>query len=138
VSVRSWVEAAALAIETLAVVVIVVVIAVATANYLIVYLGRRAQPAAAYEDYRRRVGRALLLTLEILVAADIIRTVALENTLRSIAGLGVLVVIRTFLSWSLMLEVEGRWPWQRRAVTSAEAFGDERATGADRKSERAA
>lgn len=81
---------------------------------------------AAYEDYRRRLGRALMLGLEILVAADIVRTVALDNTLRSVASLGILVLIRTFLSWSLMLEVEGRWPWQTRAVgesTPAEGSG---------------
>ena len=47
-------------------------------------------------------------------AADIVRTVTLDNTLRGIAGLGLLVLIRTFLSWPLMLEMENRWPWQRR------------------------
>jgi uncharacterized membrane protein len=113
-SVRAWIEASAQAIETLAVIVIVVVIAVATAHYLLGYLARRSNDPAAYEDYRRRIGRALLLTLEILVAADIVRTVTLDNALRGIAGLGLLVLIRTFLSWSLMLEMEGRWPWQRR------------------------
>jgi len=113
-SVRAWIEASAQAIETLAVILIVVVIAVATAYYVIGYVVRRANDPTAYDDYRRRIGRALLLTLEILVAADIVRTVTLDNTLRSIAGLGLLVLIRTFLSWSLMLEIEGRWPWQRR------------------------
>ena len=60
----------------------------------------------------RHLGRGLLLGLEILVAADIIRTVALEPTLASIAALGLLVLIRTFLGWSLTVEIEGRWPWQ--------------------------
>lgn len=109
-----WVERAAQGIEALAVALIVAVIAWATAHYLLVSLARRAAVLTAYEDYRRRVGRALLLGLEILVAADIVRTVALDNTLRSVAALGVLVLVRTFLSWSLMLEVEGRWPWQSR------------------------
>jgi len=113
-SARASIEASAQAIETLAVILIVVVIAVATAYYVIGYVVRRANDPTAYDDYRRRIGRALLLTLEILVAADIVRTVTLDNTLRSIAGLGLLVLIRTFLSWSLMLEIEGRWPWQRR------------------------
>jgi uncharacterized membrane protein len=54
----------------------------------------------------------LLLGLEILVAADIVRTVALEATLESVAVLGLLVLIRTFLSWALVVEIEGRWPWQ--------------------------
>jgi len=60
-----------------------------------------------------RLGKALLLGLEILVAADIVRTVALEATLVSILALGLLVLVRTFLSWSLTVEIEGRWPWQR-------------------------
>ncbi|MCB0165772.1 MAG: DUF1622 domain-containing protein, partial [Anaerolineae bacterium] len=55
---------------------------------------------------------ALLLGLEILVAADVIRTVALEATLNSVMVLGILVLIRTFLSWALVVEMEGRWPWQ--------------------------
>ena len=65
-----------------------------------------------YTDFRHRVGRALLLGLEILVAADIIRTVVLEPTLANVLVLGLLVLIRTFLSWSLVLEIEERWPWQ--------------------------
>jgi uncharacterized membrane protein len=67
----------------------------------------------AYTRYRRAVGRAILLGLELLVAGDIIRTVAVSPTLTSVAVLGVIVVIRTFLSMSLQLELEGRWPWQR-------------------------
>jgi uncharacterized membrane protein len=58
------------------------------------------------------LGRSLLIGLEILVAADIVRTVALEATLESVVILGLLVLIRTFLSWSLEVEIEGHWPWQ--------------------------
>ena len=58
----------------------------------------------------------MLLGLEFLDAADIIQTVALSPTLRSIAVLGVLGLIRTFLSWSLVVEIEGRWPWQSKAI----------------------
>ena len=65
-----------------------------------------------YTDFRHRVGRALMLGLEILVAADIIRTVVLDPTLSNVLVLGLLVLIRTFLSWSLVLEIEERWPWQ--------------------------
>jgi uncharacterized membrane protein len=65
-----------------------------------------------YKELKIRLGKALLLGLEILVAADIIRTVALEATLQSVAILGLLVLIRTFLSWALAVEMEGRWPWQ--------------------------
>jgi uncharacterized membrane protein len=67
----------------------------------------------AYEAMRATFGRSVLLGLEVLVAADIIRTVAVEPTLRNLLVLGLLVVIRTFLSWSLDVEIEGRWPWQR-------------------------
>jgi uncharacterized membrane protein len=62
------------------------------------------------------LGKAMLVGLELLVAADIIRTVALDSTLANIATLGALVVVRTFLGWTLTLEVEGRWPWQRGKV----------------------
>jgi uncharacterized membrane protein len=66
-----------------------------------------------YDRFRRVLGRAILLGLELLVAADIIRTVAIEPTLQSVLVLGLIVVIRTFLSMSLQVEIEGRWPWQR-------------------------
>jgi uncharacterized membrane protein len=73
-------------------------------------VGRGTQ---AYSDYRSRVGRAILLGLEFLVAADIINTVAIEPTLQSLGILAGIVLIRTFLSFSLEVEIEGRWPWQR-------------------------
>lgn len=66
-----------------------------------------------YERYRRDLGRAILVGLEVLVAADIVRSVALAPTVAGLAVLAMLVAIRTFLSWSLSLELEGRWPWQR-------------------------
>ena len=105
------IEYAALAIEILAVVIIVGAIFYAMGHYLI----RAAISPGHDEQYRLlkvRLGRALLLGLEILVAADIVRTVALEATLQSVAVLGLLVLIRTFLSWALVVEIEGRWPWQ--------------------------
>jgi uncharacterized membrane protein len=105
------VEWSALGIECLAIVLIVSAIVVATGIYLYGLLGRAPHAPAHYEDYKRRLGRALLLCLEILVAADIIRTVALDSTIQSIVALGLLVLVRTFLSWSLILEVEGQWPW---------------------------
>jgi uncharacterized membrane protein len=70
----------------------------------------RDQAVAAF---RSSLGRAILLGLEFLVAADIINTVAVEPTLGSVAVLAGVVVIRTFLSFSLETEIEGRWPWQR-------------------------
>jgi uncharacterized membrane protein len=107
----SWVEYAATGIELLAVAIIALVILFATVSYLLKIMARQADKAT-YTDFRHRVGRALLLGLEILVAADIIRTVVLEPTLNNVVVLGLLVLIRTFLSWSLVLEIEERWPWQ--------------------------
>ena len=75
--------------------------------------------APAYEVIRSTFGRSVLLGLEILVAADLIRTIAVEPTLDNLYVLGLLVVIRTFLSWSLDVELEGRWPWQRAKSESA-------------------
>lgn len=77
-------------------------------------LGRKAAPVAAFRALRQNLGRAILLGLEFLVAADIIRTVSTVPTLRQVAVLGGIVLIRTFLSFTLEVELEGRWPWQRR------------------------
>jgi len=75
---------------------------------------RRIHPI--YSRFRRVLGRAILLGLELLVAADIIKTVAVTPTLDSVAVLAIIVLIRTFLSWSLELEISGRWPWQKRGA----------------------
>ena len=80
----------------------------------------RQEDGGAYEYFRRRLGRAILLGLEFLVAADIIRTVAVTPTGESVAVLGGIVLIRTFLSFSLQLEVTGAWPWQQRSVAAAD------------------
>lgn len=116
-SAHTLIELAALAIELLATTLIIVAIIAATAIYLAGLIRRVANPPAHYTQYKQRLGRALLLCLEILVAADIVRTIALDSTIQSVLSLGLLVVIRTFLSWSLILEVEGRWPWQREVST---------------------
>jgi uncharacterized membrane protein len=67
-----------------------------------------------YDQYKIHIGRSLLLGLEVLVAADIVKTIAIELTFTSLGLLAGLVVVRTFLSWTLVLEIEGRWPWQRQ------------------------
>ena len=103
------IEFVALGIELLAVGIIVVAIVVASADYFGL-TGRERK--TTYTRYKQRLGLALLLGLEILVAADIIRTVALEPSLTNVGVLALLVVIRTFLSWSLVVEIEHRWPWQ--------------------------
>ena len=66
----------------------------------------------AYKTFRFQIVRSLILGLEVLVAGDVIRTVAISPTLMSVGILGAIVLIRCFLSWSLTLEIDGRWPWQ--------------------------
>jgi uncharacterized membrane protein len=74
---------------------------------------RGAERDEAYRGFRATLARGILLGLEFLVAADIIGTVAVEPTLENLYVLGLIVLIRTFLSFSLELEIDGRWPWQR-------------------------
>jgi len=105
------IEYAALAIEVLAVTIIVVAIFWGVFRYLLKGINREGL-GGRFRELKESLGRTLLLGLEILVAADIVRTVALEATMQSVAILGLLVLIRTFLSWSLAVEIEGRWPWQ--------------------------
>ncbi len=106
-------EPVATGLEIFGVVVIVAGIIWATGRFLLRDL-RSGDPVRAYERYRANLGRGILLGLELLVAADIIRTVAIDPTFESIGVLAGIVVIRTFLSMTLELELEGRWPWQHR------------------------
>jgi len=105
-----WVRLVGIGIEVFGVLIIVFGIAYATYGFVQDRLSEQR-----YDAYRIRIGRSLLLGLEVLVAADIVRTIALELTAMSLALLAGLVVIRTFLSWALTLEIEGHWPWQRAA-----------------------
>jgi uncharacterized membrane protein len=73
----------------------------------------------AYQALRRSIGGVLLLGLEVLVAADLVHTVAIEPTLENVAVLGLIVVIRTVLSFSLEIEIEGMPPWRRAAMSGA-------------------
>lgn len=94
----------------------VAIIALGAFATLLLFLYRlagRQDRDQAVANFRSSLGRTILLGLEFLVAADIINTVAVEPTLRSVAVLAGIVVIRTFLSFSLEAEIEGRWPWQR-------------------------
>jgi uncharacterized membrane protein len=70
--------------------------------------------ARSYTLYRQQVGRAILLGLEFLVAADIIHTIAVDPTFTSVGVLSIVVLVRTFLSFTLDVELEGRWPWQQQ------------------------
>jgi uncharacterized membrane protein len=107
---REFIELAGDAAEIAGVVLVLGGIAVASL--------RCALPAAGqprYQRYRHELGRAILLGLEVLIAADIVRTVAFEPSMQDLSALAAIVAIRTFLSWSLALELDGRWPWQRPA-----------------------
>ena len=106
---RQWIELASTGIEAMAVVIMLVFILGGTFRWLV---QSRKGVLEGYDHYRIVLGKSLLVGLELLVAADIIRTVALDLTLRNIAILAALVLVRTFLGWTLGLEVEGRWPWQ--------------------------
>jgi uncharacterized membrane protein len=95
-------------IDVLGVATIVAGIAIATG----MLLARSSRVDDPLRRYRQGVGRAILLGLEFLVAADIIRTVAVEPSFTNAGILALVVVIRTFLSFTLELELTGRWPWQ--------------------------
>lgn len=84
---------------------------------------RLGKSVEIYRPLRRQLGASILLGLEFLVAADIIRTVAVTPELRSVLVLGAIVLIRTFLSYSLQLEVTGYWPWQSAQARATQQSG---------------
>ena len=92
--------------------VLLIVVGLLAAGFRFIVRGARGAEDA-YRGLRQDLGKAILLGLEFLVAGDIIRTVAVDPTLQNALVLGVIVLIRTFLSISLQVELEGRWPWQR-------------------------
>jgi uncharacterized membrane protein len=110
-----WIGAVALGIDLLGVAVIVGGITWSTFHFLLQHMSEQH-----YYTYKSRIGRSLLLGLEMLVAADIVKTIALEATFTSLGVLAGLVVVRTFLSWTLVIEVDGRWPWQIKNQTQRE------------------
>ena len=98
-------------VECLGLAVIAFKVAVALTVYALALI-RDADRATAYATVRRDVGQGVLLGLEVLVAGDIIRTVAVNPSLTSVAVLGAIVVIRTFLSVAIDTEINGHWPWK--------------------------
>jgi uncharacterized membrane protein len=103
--VSEWIEIAAVTVIAVTVVVSIVVMVRAAVT--------GGSAATSLWVFKQAFSRGVLLGLDLLIAADIIRTVTLDPTLENVAALGLLVVVRTFLSWALVLEAEGRWPWQR-------------------------
>lgn len=106
----AFLERAGGAISLVGVAVIVVGFLVATVRGAADY--RKLGPVESFGRYKVWLGSALLLGLEILVVADVIETITIRPTFESLVALGILVILRTTLSWTLSLEVEGRWPWQ--------------------------
>lgn len=98
------------AIEAIGVLVIILGSCVSSVAFMRTF--RQLPEGVAYKTYRRQLGRSIILGLEFLIAGDIIRTVVVSASLESVAVLGLIILIRTFLSVTLHLEVEGRWPWQ--------------------------
>jgi uncharacterized membrane protein len=108
VSFEEAIETVGKFVETGGVAVIVVGIVLSLIRYAVAS-GRQG----AYAESRRSIGRSILLGLELLVAGDIIRTVAVSPNFASVGVLALIVLIRTFLSFTLEVEIDGRWPWQR-------------------------
>ena len=115
-STASWfdsaVHLAVRAIEAVGIATIVVGAAASIAIFLFRMVRNRTSEAE-YQGFRASLGRSILLGLEFLVAADIINTVAIEPTLESVAVLAAIVAVRTFLSFALEVEINGKWPWQQ-------------------------
>lgn len=113
------IEIIAKTIELVAVIVIVVSIIYAALRYVWPTPAEQGGNAkkSGYNAFRARLGHGLLVGLEILVAGDIIYTVALEPTLINVTALGVLVVVRVILGWSIAVEIEGHWPWEKHSKT---------------------
>ncbi len=114
----AMIETVGKAIDAVGVAVIAIGALIAAAH-AVVRLSRRTRRHSLlnadvniYKAFRRQLGASILLGLEFLVAADIIRTVAVTPEPRSVAMLAGIVLIRTFLSYSLELEITGYWPWQ--------------------------
>ena len=112
------VELAGKALDAIGVVILVVGTLIALG--LLVAAAFRRELDEAYRPVRQRLGRSILLGLEVLVAADIVRTVAIRPTLESVAVLGAIVLVRTFLSFSLEVELLGTFPWRRGTDRSAD------------------
>ena len=114
-------ELISVGVESIAVALLSLGVIISTGRFL--YGAARGLASTAYRHYRSELGRTLMLALELLIAADIIDTVAVEKSFESLGLLAVLVVIRTFLSFALEVELNGRWPWQGGDEATADEQG---------------
>ena len=110
--IRGWIEWVSFGLDVLAVAVIVAGVILATLRVGIFRALLRLDPSEGESRYKQQLGNGLLMGLDLLVASDVIRTVALETTFDNVATLGLLVVVRILLTWSLVIELEGRLPWK--------------------------
>ncbi len=117
---KTAVDAVGKALDGAGVAIVVIGLVVASA-FFVRDVNRDRVDSGAYRRYRQRVGKSILLGLEFLVAADIIRTVAVTPTFHGVGVLAIIVAVRTFLSFTLEVELEGRWPWQKVATASPDA-----------------
>lgn len=122
--IRAVVELVVLILEIAGIGVIVVGMAVASAAYGYRLL-KHGVELSRYERYREHLGQVILLGLEFLVAADIVGTVAVAPTFRNVGALAMIIIIRTFLSFTLEVETTGYWPWQRRGFHKGECPEDQ-------------
>lgn len=113
---KELISIAGYGIETIGVLVIVAGSAISSFRFLSYF--QKEPDGVAYRTFRRQLGRSIILGLEFLIAGDIIRTVVVADTLTNITILGLIILIRTFLSFTLHLEVEGHWPWQQAQADS--------------------
>lgn len=111
--IKPYVELVAYSLEIAGIAAIVTGILYTTLSSILLYINKSI-PSNIYSYYRIQLSRSILLGLEFLVGADIIKTVAVTTTLRSVATLSIIVLVRTFLSFTLELEINGRWPWQSK------------------------
>ena len=116
---KHTIELIGTAFEVAGVAVIVIGSILAFGRYVVTLIRFRDGPAA-FRGLRLYLGRSIVLGLELLVAADIIRSVAIDPTFVSVGVLGLIVLVRTFLSWSLEVEINGEWPWQRSRLHKSE------------------
>jgi uncharacterized membrane protein len=120
--VKPFAEWSAAIVETIGIGVIVLMSVYALVRALVGVM-RRRQTTEVFHQTRQRLGRGILLGLEFLVAADIIHTVAVELTFKTVGVLAIIVIIRTFLSFALEVELTGHWPWQQKETDGKPAAG---------------